>query len=137
MSHLLVPSLGMYPAGDSVARACQLQQQFTTGLTERECSGHMDEHRSPDLQSATPTRGAMKRRRIPGPLAIAGAIAGTAPATVAAAPSDPPGCFGQAVSADRPAPERNAFGNEVSATGQDNVPFGTQIVPLFRSDACG
>jgi hypothetical protein len=137
MSHLLVPSLGMCPAGDSVARACQLQQQFTTGLTERECSGHMDEHRSPDLQSAAPTRGSDETSPDPGPTCDRWCYRGTAPATVAAAPSDPPGCFGQAVSADRPAPERNAFGNEVSATGQDNVPFGTQIVPLFRSDACG
>jgi hypothetical protein len=79
----------------------------------------------------------MRRRRILVPLAIAGAIAGTAPATVAAQPPSNPGCFGQAVSADRPAVVPNAFGQEVSMTASANVPFGTQIVPLFRSDACG
>lgn len=35
MSHLFVPSLGMCPAGDSVARACQLQPQFNTALDRK------------------------------------------------------------------------------------------------------
>lgn len=79
----------------------------------------------------------MGRRRVLVPLAIAGAIAGTAPATVAAQAPSNPGCFGQAVSADRPAPVPDAFGKEVSMTARAFVPFGTQIVPLFRSEACG
>ena len=45
--------------------------------------------------------------------------------------------FGQAVSADRPAPIPNEFGKEVSTTARANVPFGTQIVPLFRGEVCG
>jgi hypothetical protein len=79
----------------------------------------------------------MRRRRILVLLAVAGAIAGVAPTTVAAQAPSSAGCFGQAVSADRPAPIPNAFGKEVSTTAMANVPFGTQIVPLFRGEVCG
>ena len=78
----------------------------------------------------------MRRRRILVPLAIAGAIAGTAPSTVAAQAPSNPGCFGEAVSADRPTSPPEAFGQEVSMTAKAFVPFGRQIVPLFSSEVC-
>jgi hypothetical protein len=85
----------------------------------------------------------MSHRRILVPLAIAGAIAGAAPTTVAAAPSDPPGCFGQAVSGDGPSapPDADDFGQEVSTTARavklEGGSFGADIVPGFRSEVCG
>ena len=34
-------------------------------------------------------------------------------------------------------PDPNEFGKEVSTTARANVPFGTQIVPIFRGEVCG
>ncbi len=79
----------------------------------------------------------MRRRRILVPLAIAGAIASSAPTTVAAQAPSNPGCFGEAVSVDRPTTPPEAFGQEVSMTARAFVPFGQEILPFFRSEVCG
>jgi hypothetical protein len=110
---------------DAIAIACRIPRCIH--------SSRLDPSSSPRAHKG----GAMRRRRILVPLAIAGAIAGTAPRTVAAQAPSNPGCFGEAVSADRPAPTPQAFGQEVRMTARAFVPFGTQIVPVFRSEVCG
>ena len=81
----------------------------------------------------------MKHRRILIPLAVAGAIAATAPSAAVAQEPSEDACWGQFISffarLDNP-PLRN-FGEVVSGFAHLPGPLGRTVVPTFKAIACG
>ena len=81
----------------------------------------------------------MKHRRILIPLAVAGAIAATAPSAAVAQEPSEKACWGQFVSffARFEDPEFRNYGEVVSGFAHQPGPLGTTVVPIYKAIACG
>ena len=81
----------------------------------------------------------MNYRRTLVPLAVAGAIAASAPSTAVAQEPSENACWGQFVSffARLDNPEFRNYGEVVSGFARQPGPLGTTVVPFFKAIACG
>jgi hypothetical protein len=81
----------------------------------------------------------VKHRRILIPLAVAGAIAATAPSAAVAQEPSENACWGQFISfsARLTPPEFRNFGEVVSGLAHEPGPLGRTAVPTFKAFACG